>query len=252
MNYIDKLIYKLQKSPLNIIQFNRILQNSNTFYDDINLEKELIISNGLPLYISDDEVILKTKNTKIKEQVFCIVDIETTAGKVKDGQVIEIAAIKFKNNRIIEVYQSLVTAHFIPKIIQKITGIREDMLVDAPNLKDVLEEFKLFLEDDVFLAHNIDFDYKFISDSFKKYNLGELFNRKLCTIDLAEKTIQAQKYGLKHLTEDLNIPVSTHHRAFDDAMSTMYVFQEILKNLPLDIKYTEELISFSKKGMINE
>ena len=246
MSYIDKLVNKLQKRPLSIIQFNKILENSNTFYDGVDLEKELIISNGLPLYFSNDEVMLKTINTKIKDQVFCIVDIETTAGKVKDGQIIEIAAVKFKNNKILETYQSLVTANSIPKVVQKITGITEDMLVNAPNLKDVLEEFKIFLEDDVFIAHNIDFDYKFISDSFKKYDLGELFNRKLCTIDLAEKTIKAQRYGLKYLIEELSIPVDTHHRAYSDTISTMYVFKEVLKNLPSNIKYTEELIGSSK------
>ena len=41
------------------------------------------------------------------------------------------------------------------------------MTHSAPNLRSVLEEFKIFLEDDLFVAHAINFDYKFVSDSFK-------------------------------------------------------------------------------------
>lgn len=52
------------------------------------------------------------------------------------------------------------------------------MLQTAPRLEKVLKEFKEFLGDDVFVAHDIKFDYNFISDSFEKYNLGKLLNRK--------------------------------------------------------------------------
>jgi len=248
MSYIDKIVNKLLKSPLSIIQFDEILKNSDTFFNSIDLEKELIIENGLPLYFSDDNVYLKTNRTKLKDQVFCIVDIETNASNAKDGQIIEIGAVKVKNNKILESYKSFASASFIPRKVQEITGITLDMLENAPNLKDVLEEFKIFLEDDVFVAHSIDFDYKFVSDSFKKYDMGELFNRKLCTIKLANKTIDAKRYGLKYLKEELNINVGTHHRAYDDALSTMHVFNISLNKVKNKIKYTEELLDFSVRN----
>ena len=62
------------------------------------------------------------------------------------------------------------------------------MTHNAPNLKTVLEEFKIFLEDDVFVAHAIAFDYKFISDSFKKYDLGELCNRRIVYYRIIKKS----------------------------------------------------------------
>ena len=57
------------------------------------------------------------------------------------------------------------------------------MLLDWKSIKD----FKLFLEDDVFVAHDIKFDYTFISDSFEKFHLGKLLNRKICSIDFKEQ-----------------------------------------------------------------
>ena len=246
MSYINKLVNKLLQSPLSIDEFNNILKKSDTFFQNEDLEKELIISNGLPLYFGNNQVYLKTTQNKIEDQVFCIVDIETTAGNAKDGQIIEIGAVKYKNGQILETYQSLVTAQHIPRKVQEITGITLDMLENAPNLKDVLEEFKIFLEDDIFIAHSIEFDYKFVNDSFKKYDLGELLNRKLCTIDLAKRTIISKRYGLKYLKEKLNIEVDNHHRAFDDALSTVEVFKESLKAIDIELLNSEELIQFSK------
>jgi DNA polymerase-3 subunit epsilon len=246
MNYIDKLNSKLLQRPLSIIQFNDILESQDTFYDSITLETELLISNGYPIYFRDDFVYLKTKENLIKEQVFCVVDIETSGGNPKSGQIIELAAIKFKNGIIIEEYQSLVYCKEIPQKVQEITGITPKMLEDAPSLRTVLEEFKIFIEDDVFVAHSVDFDYNFISNSLKKYHLGELLNRKLCTIDLAMRTIDSHKYGLKYLKENLSIDIENHHRAYEDALSTVEVLRVCLLNLDENIQTTEDLIEFSK------
>lgn len=246
MNYLNKLVNSLNKSPLSIIQYNEILEKNDTFFDSIELETELLISNGLPLYFTDDLVMLKTATNLIKDQTYCIVDIETTAGNAKDGQIIEIGAVKFKNGQVIEKYDSLVNTGEIPYKIQELTGITPDMTYNAPNLRTVLEEFKIFLEDDVFVAHAISFDYKFVSDSFQKYDLGALCNRRICTIDLSKKLIECERYGLKYLKEHLNIDIDNHHRAFSDALSTQRILEVCLNKLPNSIKTTEDLIDFSK------
>jgi len=247
MNYLNKLVNSLNKHSLSIIQFNKILKKSDTFFDNIELEKELLLSNGLPLHFSEDSVSLKTASTLIKNQTFCIVDIETTAGNAKSGQIIEIGAVKYKNGQVIEKYESLVNTGEIPKVIQELTGITPEMTYNAPNLRTVLEEFKIFLEDDIFVAHAIAFDYNFISDSFKKFDLGELCNRRICTIELSKKLIECERYGLKYLKEYLNIDIDNHHRAYSDALSTQYILKECLERLPKDICTSEDLIRFSQK-----
>ena len=244
MNYLNKLVSSLNKKPLNIIQFNTILEKSDTFFDSVELEKELLISNGLPIYFSDEYVFLKTAENSIKDQTFCIVDIETNAGNAKEGQIIEIGAVRYKNGQIIEKYDSLVNTSEIPWKIQELTGITPEMTHNAPSLKTVLEEFKIFLEDDVFVAHSISFDYKFISDSFKKYDLGQLCNRRLCTIELSKKVIECERYGLKYLKEHLNIDIDNHHRAYSDALSTQKILEICLEKLPSNIQSTENLINF--------
>ena len=123
------------------------------------------------------------------------------------------------------------------------------MLENAPLLESVLKEFKLFLEDDVFIAHDIKFDYNYISDSLEKYDLGKLENRKLCSIDLAKRTIDSPRYGLSFLKEELEIEIDNHHRAYFDALATTHVFAESLKKIDKDkITNVENLISFSKSS----
>ncbi|MEA3353311.1 MAG: 3'-5' exonuclease [Campylobacterota bacterium] len=251
MKYQNKLINKLLKGSLTLKQFDEILLNGDTFFESVELERELLISNGMPLYFDEEKVSLKTLNTKIEDQSFCIVDIETTAGKVTSGQIIEIGAVKIKNGQIIEKYESLVSAYDIPSKVQDITGITPGMLIGAPNIQTVLEEFKIFLEDDIFVAHAISFDYKFISDSLEKYNLGTLLNRNLCTIDLSRKLIEAERYGLQYLKEQLNIDLEGHHRAYSDALSTAKIFLECLKRVPDDVVTSEDLIRFSKSNNKN-
>ncbi len=247
-NFMSRLIEKLKIEPMEYEQFlEELSKNKNRFFNDLQLEFELLISNGFPIDIEDNKIVLKTTKNLISEQIFCVVDIETNGGHVNKGhQIIELGAVKYKNGEIIDKYESLVYAKDIPKYIQEVTNIKPSMLENAPVINTVLEEFKIFLEDDVFVAHDIKFDYNFISNSFEKYDLGKLENRKLCTIDLARRTIKAQRYGLGFLKELLNIDIDNHHRAYSDALSTSYILEESLKHLNSDVKTTEDLIYFSK------
>ena len=222
----------------------------NTFFDSAELEFELLLTNGMPLEIIDDKIVLKTSITNIEEQTFCIVDIETNGSNVNKGQVIELGAVKLKNGEIIDKFDSLVYAREIPRYIQEVTQITPKMLEDAPPLQKVLKDFKLFLGDDVFIAHDIKFDYKFISQSFEKYDLGKLENRKLCTIDLSKRTIKAKRYGLDYLKELLDVQIDIQHRAYSDALSTAYILKKNFVQLPKTVITVEDLITYSKSDNI--
>lgn len=249
---ISNIVDRLLKESIDYDEFLSLLKKANdTFFDNPELEFELLISNGLPLeFDNNNNIFLKTKEAAIEEQCFCIVDIETNGSSIKKGhQIIEIGAVKYRNGEIIDSFESLVYAKEIPEYIQEVTNIKPIMLEDAPILESVLKEFKLFLEDDVFIAHDIKFDYNYISDSLEKYDLGKLENRKLCSIDLAKRTIDSPRYGLGFLKEELEIQVDNHHRAYYDALATAYVFSESLKAIDNEkVTNVEKLISFSKSS----
>jgi len=248
--FTSKLAEKLKKSPILFDDFLiELTKNKERFFDSAELEFELLLTNGFPLELENDKVYLKTARTLIDEQTFCVVDIETNGSLINKGhQIIEIGAVKIKGGQIIDKFESLVYAKNIPEYIQEVTHITPKMLEDAPLLKTVLKEFKLFLGDDVFVAHDIKFDYNFVSNSFKKYDLGVLENRKLCTINLSRRTIKAQRYGLGFLKELLDINIDNHHRAYSDALSAAYILKKAITLLDNKVKTVEDLISFSKNA----
>ncbi len=252
MEKFDNLIKKLEKDDeLPKVEFDKCLQRLSQHYDiDVNFETLNFL--GLPIEENTDKVYLKTKKHNFRNETYCIVDIETNGNSPIRNQIIEIGAIKIKDGEIIDRFESYIYADFIPPAITRLTKITKEDLKDAPSLKKVLQDFKLFLKDDVFVAHNVKFDYGFISASMKVVGLEELLNRKFCTVDLSRKTIEAPKHGLAFLREFLNIDIGEHHRAYADAVSAGKVLEECFKNLPEDVVTTEDLIKFSSENKKNK
>lgn len=199
---------------------------------------------GLDISEQGGYVMLNTANRTLNEQSFCVVDIETT-GSISSGQIIEIGAIKIKNGKQTDSFSSLIYAPSVPEIITELTGIDANMLGSAPSLASVLYEFKGFLGADVFVAHNVAFDYNFISQSLLSIGLPPLLNRRLCTVELSRRIIPSQRYRLDALKELLGIQ-NTHHRAYSDAISAAGILDYCMARTPLHVHSAEDLIEFSK------
>ncbi len=149
-----------------------------------------------------------------------------------------------QNGKEIAKFESLVRANFVPENISELTGISTAMLENAPHLPAVLNEFRLFLKDSIFVAHNVGFDYGFISASLNKCGFGVLLNQRLCTINLARRLLTSTKYSLAALKELLDIQ-TPHHRALADARAAAIILKHCISKLPFYIKSTQELLNFS-------
>ena len=247
LQQVDELISKLSKKALKFDLFIKECKNIEEL-KDYDLDVETLELLGLNLILDkNNEINLKTKTTKIKDEIFCIIDIETT-GSIKNGKILEIGAIKIQNYKEIERFNTLIKVKEIPENITQLTGINLSMLENSPSIKEALNKFKLFLKNSIFVPHNVKFDYNFLSNSLYENNYGILLNRKLCTIDLAKRCINSQKYGLNSLKEILNIQ-NEHHRALNDALSACEILKYCLSKLPYHVKTTEELLSFSKSNI---
>ena len=217
--------------------------------DSIDFSLELWKSQGLEIIKNKGYYYFSTKFIPMDEAEFCIVDIETNGSKIEKHQIIEIAGLKIKNGKVIDSFESLVQCSQINKHITAITGISVKDTIDAPPLKDVLYKFKLFLGDAVFVAHDVKFDYKFISESLQKIGLEPLLNRSLCSLALAERSVVSYRYALSYLNETFKFnPDASHHRAMSDVMTTFGLFKLSLENINENINNVEDLIKFSKEG----
>jgi len=210
---------------------------------------ELSRAQGLNIIKRQGHYFFQTKFTKLEDAEFCIVDIETNGSKIERHQIIEIAAIKVKNGKIIDSYESLVHTKEINPHITEITGIKASDTKNAPTLKKVLQEFKSFLGDAIFIAHDVKFDYNFISASLEKCGFESLLNRTLCSLSFAERSISSYRYGLSYLNDSLNLnPNATHHRAMSDVMTTYGLFIHCMDKCDASLNNVEDLIKFSREG----
>ena len=218
--------------------------------EEAGLAVEILRAQGLELQDNGSGRFRPvTCDMPVSTATFCIVDIETNGSKPDKHQIIEIGAVKVQNLHIIDRFESLVRCDHISGHITEITGIAESDTDDAPTMREVLEAFKRFLGNDIFVGHDVKFDFQFTSKMMERVGMAPLLNRTLCTIDLAERTISSYRYGLAFLNEQLELyKEATHHRALSDAMTTAKLFKRTLKYIPTDIQTVEELITFSKQG----
>jgi len=239
----DKSINKLSSKGLCLERLKEQLG------PDLDYSLELWRAQGLHIIKHHGSFYFDTKFVNITDAEFCIVDIETNGSKIDKHQIIEIGAIKIKNGIEVDRYESLVKCKEINKHINEITGIYAEDTKDAPSLKEVLYKFKEFIGDAIFVAHDVNFDYKFISGSLERIGLPPLLNRALCSLDLSERTLVSYRYALFYLekTFDLN-PNATHHRAMSDVITTTALFELSLSKLDKSVRTVEDLIRFSKNA----
>lgn len=166
----------------------------------------------------------------LKDKSFVVVDIETTGIKYFLGdKITEIGAFKIVNGKITESFTTLVNPGVpISEEITKLTGIDDEMVKDKPSFNEVLPDFYKFCYGSTFVAHNIDFDFKFIKYMAKDsgYNFK---NDGVDTLALSINTLPRQKnYKLNTVCAFFGIEF-LHHRAMSDAYATAKLFLELMR-----------------------
>ena len=116
-------------------------------------------------------------------------------------------------------------------LLKKLTGITDEMLYDKPLFSDFAKEIDNFTKNSIFIAHNVNFDYRVLKEEFKRSGLN--FKRKsLCTIELSKSVFPHEKsYSLGKLVSSLGIEIKNRHRADGDAMATLKLLKKYVKTL---------------------
>ncbi len=160
---------------------------------------------------------------------FAIIDVETTGGSASSERITEIAIVLHDGSQVLDTYSTLLNPErSIPYNITQITGITQAMVENAPKFYEVAKKIVLMTEGAIFVAHNVRFDYEFVREEFKR--LGFTYTRKqLCTVRLARQAIPGlRSYSLENLIKHLDIKVNARHRALDDTLATVELFEKIL------------------------
>lgn len=149
---------------------------------------------------------------------YVVVDVETTGINSEKDQIIEIAAIKMKGNKMIAFQELVKVEKELPREISELTGITDEMLAnDGKDLDVVLEEFLGFLGNAILVGYNVKFDISFLNAALKKNGNKVLTNKTICLLqEVKRKQKLLRDYKLSTVLMKYEISTEGLHRAYTD------------------------------------
>jgi ATP-dependent DNA helicase DinG len=179
-------------------------------------------------------------------RVYAAVDLETTGLDSDRDAILEIGAVKFRDDRVLETFHSLVNpGRKIPYSIVQLTGITQDEADAAPSLFSQLPRLARFVGGLPVVGHNVAFDLRFL----RRHNLLQT-NEALDTWELAQLLVpHADRYSLGKLGEQLGIELPASHRALDDAYVTHALFVALFhRAMELPNATLKEIVKAARKA----
>lgn len=185
------------------------------------------------MQIITEENILK-KGSKIDElpENYTVVDIETTGLSPINNEIIQLSALKIRNDEINDSYTTFVKPKGkISSFISKLTGITNDMVSEAPEISNILDKFIDFIGDDIIVGHNVHFDINFIHSKRIKYFDKGLPNNYVDTCRMSRKICPIPSHKLDRVADYYHVDSTGHHRADNDCKMTFEIYKAMKKDL---------------------
>lgn len=164
---------------------------------------------------------------------YVVFDVETTGlSPASRHRIIEIGAVAIQEGESVSEFHSLINpARSVPKTIQEIHGIDNEMLISQPPPEEVIPEFRDFIGASTLIAHNAKFDLSFLTHEFGRFGFS-LANRSFCTLEISKELCPGlPNYRLETVYEHLfgNFEESEvkRHRALVDARLTAKIWLEL-------------------------
>ena len=173
-------------------------------------------------------------NEPLQKLSYVVVDTETTGGRHGSGdRITEIAAVVIRDGEIVELFETLVNPERpIPYFVSQLTNITWDMVKDKPTFDRVAPEVMQVLEGNVFVAHNMMFDWRFVTSELSRSTGRKLQGRRLCTVKMARKVLpQLSRRSLDHVARYYGVEIHGRHRAGGDALATAKCMLRMLSDL---------------------
>lgn len=185
-----------------------------------------LVDDGVPIAYNVTDI-------ELEDASYVVFDVETTGLSAVYDTIIELAAVRIHKGEIIDKFESFANPHQpLSDTIINLTGITDDMLVDAPEVDEVLRDFIKWIGDDILVAHNATFDIGFINQGIERIDLGKLTNPIIDTLELARFLLpQLKNHRLNTLCKHLDIELTQHHRAIYDTEATGYLLWKLQQRL---------------------
>lgn len=168
---------------------------------------------------------------RLEEIEFAVVDVETTGGSPARGdRIVEFACVRMRNGRITGEFETLVNPGLnIPRWITGLTGIDDELVEPAPRFGEIAHRVREELVGRVFVAHNVGFDWRFVSEELRMSSSEVPTGDRLCTVKLARRAVPGlRRRGLDSLARYYGVEIDGRHRAGGDARATATILARML------------------------
>jgi DNA polymerase III subunit epsilon len=181
--------------------------------------------------------------------LFVCLDCETTGLDPDNDHIIEVAAVVFRENEIINTFETLIDPEcsISPESIA-IHHITEEMVKGKPKIKEILPQLIKLIGKYIIVGHGIPLDIAFLANAAKQHNIPCTLpsHPYLDTLRLARLYGESPINSLEKLREHFNIAPEGAHRAMNDVLVNIEVFKFLTQNY----KTTEQLIERLKKPIL--
>ena len=206
---------------------------ANHFIEGLDKDDPFKVIYGVEGYLVDDlqDVAVNEKGQSLND-TYVVFDLETTGFSPIKDKIIEIGAVKVENGVITDKFSTFVNPKVpIPFEITNLTGITDDMVMEAPDIETILPQFLEFVGDAVLVAHNASFDVSFIEQNCRYQDITPDFT-SVDTVAMARILLPTlSKFKLNVVANALHISLENHHRAVDDAGATAEIFVKFVEML---------------------
>ena len=191
--------------------------------------------------------------TLLAELRYAVVDVETTGGPYRRGhRITEVAIYEIRDGVVADEYHTLVNPGCtIPPRIEVLTGISNEMVSGAPYWDQIASDVLECLTDRIFVAHNMRFDWGFISQQLAEA-IGEVPRvERLCTVRMARRIVpRLRRRNLDALARHFGIEITARHRAHGDALATARILLRLIDEVTNQgVTDLEALKSFLRKRL---
>ena len=207
--------------------------DANHYIESLDKDDPFKVIYGVEGYLVDDltDVAVNEKGQSLNG-AYVVFDLETTGFSPVKDKIIEIGAVKVEQGKITDKFSTFVNPKVpIPFQITQLTGITDEMVLEAPDIGAVLPEFLAFVGDAALVAHNASFDVGFIEQNCRYQDIMPDFTY-VDTVAMARILLPTlSKYKLNVVANALHISLENHHRAVDDAGATAEIFVRFIEML---------------------
>lgn len=170
----------------------------------------------------------------LNKTIFVAFDIESTGFQPVQNRMIELSAVKFTlDGQVLGEFDELIDPGIpIPESASKVNHLYDEDVRGKPKASEILQKFTDFLDEDaILIAHNSEFDVKFVGSEYSLEGLELPKNEVWDSLPMAREFVKnIMNHKMETLIHHFGFKADGFHRALVDSYHVMHLFLHFFKN----------------------